>query len=79
MAITSPTPGKPTKSPDLKVVAVAAGAAYSLVVTSTGKLYSFGDNVYGELGRSTSNTSDYLPRPVTLPGATGAVTQVAVR
>lgn len=56
---------------------IATGAYYSLVVTSSGQLYSFGENVYGQLGRSTAKSSEPTPALVTLPGATGTVTNVA--
>ena len=58
----------------------AAGEEDSLVVTSTGQLYSFGWNLAGELG-NTTNLSDGEPNPVptlvTLPGETGPVTEAA--
>jgi alpha-tubulin suppressor-like RCC1 family protein len=62
------------------VVQVAAGVDHGLAVTSTGQLYAFGDNYYGELGNATNNGSDTAnptPTLVSLPGATGGVVQVA--
>jgi alpha-tubulin suppressor-like RCC1 family protein len=62
------------------VTRVATGADHSLVVTSTGQLYAFGRNYYGELGSATNNgTSEANPTPtlVGLPGASGPVTAVA--
>ena len=62
------------------VVQVAAGASHSLAVTSTGQLYAFGDNQYGQLGSTTNNgTANPNPTPVLvgLPGQTGPVVQVA--
>jgi alpha-tubulin suppressor-like RCC1 family protein len=63
-----------------RVTQVAAGEAFTLVVTSTGQLYAFGSNYFGELG-STLNNGNFRPNPtpelVTLPGAAGPVTQVA--
>jgi alpha-tubulin suppressor-like RCC1 family protein len=62
------------------VARVAAGAEHSLAVTSTGQLYAFGDNHYGELGNTTNNNTDNpnpTPELVTLPGATGPVAKVA--
>jgi alpha-tubulin suppressor-like RCC1 family protein len=61
---------------------VAAGANHSLAVTSTGQLYAFGENEYGQLGNATNtNNGKHTPNPtptlVTLPGATGPVIQVA--
>jgi alpha-tubulin suppressor-like RCC1 family protein len=62
------------------VTEVAAGAYFSLAVTSGGQLYSFGENEFGQLGRAT-NDSTAAPNPtptlVDLPGATGPVTDVA--
>ncbi|MGO9794366.1 MAG: hypothetical protein ACLP8S_34030 [Solirubrobacteraceae bacterium] len=63
------------------VTQVAAGDDFSLVVTSTGELFAFGDNYYGQLGFGTNNgTNDANPSPtqVQLPGGSGTVTAVAV-
>jgi alpha-tubulin suppressor-like RCC1 family protein len=62
------------------VTQVAAGSDFSLTVTATGQLYSFGDNFYGELGNTTNNgnaSANWMPTLVTLPGATGPPVQVA--
>jgi alpha-tubulin suppressor-like RCC1 family protein len=62
------------------VTQAADGAGFSLAVTSTGQLYAFGWNYYGELGNPT-NEHSFEPNPtptlVNLPGATGGVTQAA--
>ncbi len=62
------------------VTQVAAGRGHSLAVTSSGQLYAFGENYYGQLGNPTNN-GESLPNPtptlVTLPGESGLVTQVA--
>lgn len=62
-------------------VADAAAGAHSLVVTASGQLYSFGDNEYGELGRWTAGIGTIAPNPtptiVSLPGQRGPVTKVA--
>ena len=61
-------------------VQIAAGSFHSLALTSTGELYAFGDNAFGQLGTTTNNkTTEPNPGPVlvTLPGATGPVTQIA--
>ncbi len=62
------------------VTQVAAGGNHSLAVTSTGQLYAFGDNAFGQLGIATnSGTTSANPTPtlVSLPGASGPVTQIA--
>ncbi len=61
------------------VAQIAAGSAHSLALTSTGQLYAFGSNEFGQLGSATnSGTSNAtLPTPVVLPGATGPVSQIA--
>jgi hypothetical protein len=62
------------------VTQVAAGSDDSFAVTSTGQLYAFGNNDYGQLGSATNNgtsNANPTPTPVTLPGATGPVTQIA--
>ena len=63
-----------------EVTQVAAGSDFSLAVTSTGQLYGFGDNQYGQLGNATNNvgnTPNPTPTLVALPGESGTVTQVA--
>ena len=62
------------------VTQIAAGGRHSLVLTSTGQLYAFGDNGYGQLGDTTNNgtaTPNPTPTLVTLPGAGGPVTEIA--
>lgn len=60
------------------VVQVAAGGSFSLVVTSTGQLYAFGYGTYGELGSGPPvGGHSSTPTLVTLPGASGPVTQIA--
>ena len=80
--------GNPTPTPTLvtlpgqvgTVAHVAAGTSHSLAVTSSGQLYTFGNNYYGQLGNAT-NTTTTNPNPtpalVGLPGLVGAVTQIA--
>jgi hypothetical protein len=60
------------------VVQAAAGEIHSLAVTSTGQLYAFGYNGFGQLGSTTNNGTDEAVPPtlVGLPGATGPVVQV---
>jgi alpha-tubulin suppressor-like RCC1 family protein len=60
-------------------VDISAGNGSSLVATSSGQLYSFGYNEFGQLGRSqNSGTSNANPTPtlVGLPGASGPVVHV---
>jgi alpha-tubulin suppressor-like RCC1 family protein len=62
------------------VTRIAAGNGYSLVATSSGQLYAFGNNHDGQLGSATNNgklNPNPTPTPVTLPGAVGTVAQVA--
>jgi alpha-tubulin suppressor-like RCC1 family protein len=62
------------------VTQIAAGALHSLALTTSGQLYAFGDNQYGQLGNATNNgmaKPNPTPALVTLPGASGAVTQIA--
>src|SRR4051794_20993780 len=82
--------GTPTANPTPTLVSLpsgagpvsdaAAGANFSLVVTTTGQLYAFGANFYGQLGNATNNgTHNANPVPVLvgLPGATGPAAHVA--
>ncbi len=62
------------------VTQIAAGYAHNLALTSTGQLYAFGYNFFGELGNATNNGTakpNPTPTPVSLPGARGAVIQIA--
>lgn len=61
------------------VVQIAAGSSHSLALTSTGQLYAFGSNEFGQLGSAdNSGTSNATPpTQVVLPGATGPVSQIA--
>jgi alpha-tubulin suppressor-like RCC1 family protein len=56
---------------------VGAGENYSLALTTTGQLYSFGDNDFGENGQMGDTSSHPIPTLVTLPGANGRIVQVA--
>jgi len=54
---------------DIKVATVACGAIHTLVLTEEGKLYSFGCNDDGALGRQTEEEEDAIkPGLVTIPG-----------
>jgi alpha-tubulin suppressor-like RCC1 family protein len=57
-------------------VQVAAGEYHSLVLTSSGQLYTFGDDHSGQLGNG-DTTSRSTPEAITLPGATGPIVQIA--
>jgi alpha-tubulin suppressor-like RCC1 family protein len=62
------------------IVQLAAGSDFSLALTASGQLYAFGENEYGQLGSTANNGSESAnatPAPVTLPGATGRVVQIA--
>jgi alpha-tubulin suppressor-like RCC1 family protein len=58
------------------VTEVAAGHSHSLAVTSSGQLYAFGANDFGQLGND-KVASTATPAPVGLPGAVGPVVEVA--
>jgi alpha-tubulin suppressor-like RCC1 family protein len=63
-----------------RVAALAAGSTHSLVLTSTGELYTFGENQFGQLGRTTNSgteSANRVPGRVSLPGASGQVVQIA--
>jgi len=62
------------------VVWASAGYAHGLAVTSTGQLYSFGENFYGQLGiPASAGTFKDIPVPqlVSLPGASGPVVRAS--
>jgi alpha-tubulin suppressor-like RCC1 family protein len=62
------------------VAQIAGGKEHSLALTSSGQLYAFGSNKYGQLGTDVNSGTEKpnpTPAPVTLPGAIGAITQIA--
>jgi alpha-tubulin suppressor-like RCC1 family protein len=59
---------------------IAVGGNHTLALTSSGQLYAFGVNRQGQLGNTTNNGNDNAnptPSLVTLPGASGPITQIA--
>jgi alpha-tubulin suppressor-like RCC1 family protein len=60
----------------VKVTAVGAGDNHSLVVTSTGAVYAFGKNNFGQLGNGTT-TNSTVPLLVQLPTGVAATAVVA--
>jgi alpha-tubulin suppressor-like RCC1 family protein len=59
---------------------ISAGASHSLALSSTGQLYAFGLNEYGQLGSTANNGNENanpMPTLVTLPGASGPVTEIS--
>lgn len=62
------------------VTQFAAGADDSFVLTSSGQLFAFGYNDYGELGTAINSGTpapNPTPAPVALPNQVGGVTQIA--
>jgi alpha-tubulin suppressor-like RCC1 family protein len=63
-----------------RVAALATGSTHSLVLTSTGELYTFGENQFGQLGRAANSgteNANRVPERVSLPGASGQAVQIA--
>ncbi|MBE1605501.1 RCC1 domain-containing protein [Actinopolymorpha pittospori] len=60
----------------VNVIAIAAGGEHSLAVTSTGGMFAWGSNGFGELGIGTSGSPHSTPVAVHLPAGT-AVTSAA--
>ena len=63
MPVTVPAP---PGGPPAVVTAVAAGSAHALALTSTGHLYAWGANLFGQLGDGTTVRSD-VPTAVVAP------------
>lgn len=57
------------------VVAVSAGAFFSMALTADGRVWTWGDNTWGELGDGT-NTSRSLPVQVVGVGGGGSLTDI---
>ena len=54
--------------PPISWTAISAGATHVLGITTTGQLYAWGDNTYGELGNLTSGASLSVSSPVLVSG-----------
>ena len=62
------------------IVQIAAGAAHGLALTASGQLYSFGENLYGQLGRSSGSgtmAANATPAPTAPLEASSPIVQVA--
>jgi alpha-tubulin suppressor-like RCC1 family protein len=57
------------------VTAIAAGGDHSLALTSTGQVYAWGSNIYGQVGDGTTVSRD-TPVPVAAPGG-ATITAIA--
>jgi regulator of chromosome condensation len=55
-------PTKNTQLPD--VVQVAAGGEHCIALTHDNKIYTWGDNSHGQLGRLTNSMTDQMPGEV---------------
>lgn len=56
---------------------VAAGTSHTLALTADGRLYSWGHNVFGQLGDGTNFTRPQAAAAVVLPAGAGAITRIA--
>jgi alpha-tubulin suppressor-like RCC1 family protein len=61
---------------DVVATAVGAGDNHSVIATSTGAVYDWGKNVYGQLGNGTTTQSD-TPVPAQVPTGVSIVSVVA--
>ncbi len=78
------TAANPTPSlvalPAGRITQIAAGFDYSLVLSSTGQVFAFGDNEYGQLGspdNSGTTTANPSATQVSIPASSGPVVQIA--
>ena len=67
MPVTVPSP---PGGPPVVVTAVAAGNAHALALTSTGHVYAWGADLFGQLGNGTSARTDVATAVVTPAGVT---------
>ncbi len=73
--VSTNTPAVVSLPPGTTVTAIAGGSLYSLALTSTGQVMSWGDNTYGQLGNGTTANSS-TPVVVSLPSGT-TITAIA--
>src|SRR5581483_7085058 len=62
---------------DGRIVAIAYGFQFGLLLTDDGNVLSFGDNGQGELGDGSSAPSSDVPVAVSLGAAAGTITKIA--
>jgi alpha-tubulin suppressor-like RCC1 family protein len=77
---TNPTPARVfINGSATNVSSVSTGSAHTLVVTKSGALYAFGDNLNGQLGTAKNDNmnSANLPARVALPAGSGTVIQAS--
>ena len=63
-----------------RIVQITAGSSFSMALTSTGQVFAWGSNQFGQLGVATnSGTTNpvFTPAPLALPGATGPAVQIS--
>ena len=60
------------------IVDLAAGLYHSMALTSTGRVFTWGGNDNGQLGRSFSYTPDLLPTEMVLPAFTNGETVASI-
>ncbi|PKS11229.1 hypothetical protein jhhlp_002990 [Lomentospora prolificans] len=53
-----------TTLPNSPIVQIAAGDLHSVLLNKAGKVFVFGDNIYGQLGFTTSRGHQYVDTPV---------------
>ena len=46
----------------MKITQVSCGESFTVVLNSSGQVYSFGDNSKGQLGQGIKDQSKYIPR-----------------
>lgn len=66
----------PTNTPGLTVAQISAGEAHVLALLSDGRVYSWGANSSGQLGRN-GTTDSSTPGEVIFPGLLGQIVEVA--
>jgi alpha-tubulin suppressor-like RCC1 family protein len=74
----SPAPAQVMLTHTGTLTGIAAGGEHTVVLTSTGEVFTFGNNQYGQLGRSVAGaTSSPTPGLVSFPGISGSIVAIA--
>jgi alpha-tubulin suppressor-like RCC1 family protein len=66
----------PAEAAGTRWAQVAAGTSHTLALTADGRLYSWGHNVFGQLGDGTIFTRPQAAAAVVLPAGAGAITRI---
>ena len=70
--------GEPTQVQGISnAVRVACGTDHTLVLDANGKLWSFGENTYGQLGLRTDSLKEVRPKKIAISASQGKIVDIS--